>query len=168
MQEFLKCLGIARRDLHAHQDTRQVGPMVAIVEQRNIPRRVHRGEEAQQRTRPLRKLEPIEHLVGRMRRLAAHQVTNVSLRELVGGKVDGVEASLVERIGQLDRLTARRRSDADKDMRFRRIADAVVELGDVALTDDFAEPKEAPRLFGDRDSEDRLALLAVVGALCYK
>ena len=53
-------------------------------------------------------------------------------------------------------------------MRFRRVADSVVELGDVTLTDDSAEPEEAPGLFGDRDGKDRLALLAVVGALCHK
>ena len=54
-----------------------------------------------------------------------------------------------------------------------RVADAVVELGHVArcarqLADQFAEAAEAAALLGDRDGEQRFALLADLGALGHE
>ena len=53
----------------------------------------------------------------------------------------------------------------------RAVADAVVELGDVAraagqLADELAKAPEAAALLGDGDGQQRLAFLAHLGALC--
>ena len=99
-----------------------------------------------------------------MSRLPADEVTDVCLGQLVAGEVDRVEARCRERRGEFGGLSARRRRDADEHVRLGLVADSVVELGDVRATDDLAEPPEAARLLGNRDGEDRFALLAVVGA----
>src|SRR5260221_13204155 len=55
--------------------------------------------------------------------------------------------------------------DADEDMRFARIGDAVVELGDVAAAEGGAELLEAAGALRDGDREHRLAMLAELGLL---
>ena len=50
-------------------------------------------------------------------------------------------------------------------MRLARVAEAVVELGDVAAPEQAAELLEAAGPLGDRGREHRLARLAEVGAL---
>ena len=55
--------------------------------------------------------------------------------------------------------------DADEDVRDLRIGDAVVELGHRARADQLAEAPKAPALLGNRHREQRLALLADLGAL---
>ena len=54
---------------------------------------------------------------------------------------------------------------ADEDMRHALVGDAVVELGHRARTDELAEALERAALLGDRHREQRLALLAELGAL---
>src|SRR5438309_7393931 len=55
--------------------------------------------------------------------------------------------------------------DADEDVRFPRIGDAVVELGDVAAAKRRAERLEATRALGDGDREYCLPVLAKLGFL---
>ena len=57
------------------------------------------------------------------------------------------------------------RGDADEHVGLPLVGDPVAELRDVAIADDLAQPPEAPPLLGDRDREQRLALLADLGTL---
>ncbi len=63
------------------------------------------------------------------------------------------------------RFVAARDREADEDVRHLLVGDAVVELGDRARADQLAEALERAALLGDRHREQRLALLAELGAL---
>ena len=54
--------------------------------------------------------------------------------------------------------------DADEDVRDPGVGVPVIEFGDAAFAEQCAELAEAARPFGDRDRQDRFALLAELGA----
>ena len=66
---------------------------------------------------------------------------------------------------ELARLVPAGDLEPDEQMRDLRVGVAVVELGDRALADEADELAKAARPLGDRHREDRLALLAHLGAL---
>ena len=54
---------LVRRHLDADQDAAIVGAMIAVVEQADVPVRVHLAEEAGQRAGAFGKLEAVQQLV---------------------------------------------------------------------------------------------------------
>ena len=139
--------------------------MVAVVEEADVPAAAHAVEERHQRARPLGKLEAIEDLVVRRRRVPADEMADVELRHLVVGQVVGLDPAVLELREQLVGLAAVRDLDADEDVRDARIGIAIVEFGDLPLAEQLAEFAEASRPLGDRHREHRLALLAQLRAL---
>ena len=99
------------------------------------------------------------------RALAADHVAHVFGGQFVMRQVDCGVAVLSEGLRQLLVVAGTRRADADEHLRDGGIADAVVELGDVAIADQFAEALEAAALFRDRHREKRFARFADLGAL---
>jgi hypothetical protein len=83
---------VAGRHLQADQDAAVVGALVAVVEQADVPARVHGGQEAHQRARPLGELEAEEALVARQLAAPADHVPHMLLGQFVVGQVDGGEA----------------------------------------------------------------------------
>ena len=139
--------------------------MVAIVEQADVPAAAHAGQELHQRARPLRELEAVEDLVLRRRRVPADQVPDVQLRHLVVGQVVRLDPALPELGQQLLGLAPVRDLDPDEEVRDAGVGIAIVELGDRSLAEEPAELAEAARSLGNRHRENRLALLAQLGAL---
>ena len=86
------------------------------------------------------------------------------LGHLVVGKIVGLDAALVHRPQQVGGLAAVMDFDADEDVRDPGVGVPVIEFGDAALAEQCAELAEAARPFGDRDRQDRFALLAELGA----
>ncbi len=98
--------------------------------------------------------------------MAAYHVADMQLGQLVVGQVEHREALLAQAIDQrLARIVLRMGLHADEDVRFAVGVVAVVELGDLALADRLAEGLEAAWPLGDGHGDDRLALLAQLGAL---
>ena len=71
-------------------------------------------------------------------------------------------------IEESDRLGARSHLNADEDMGGTLVVVAVVELGDVARTDQRQELPVGARLLGQGNGENRLPLLADLGALGHE
>ena len=94
------CVAVGARNLDAHQDAAVVGALVAIVEEADVPARVHARQEAHQRARALRKDEAEEPLVGGEIAAPAHQMAKVLLGHLVVGQVEGRESGCREGIGE--------------------------------------------------------------------
>ena len=63
VQEVLKLLPSRLWHLQPHQNPAVVCTVIAVMKQRNIPARVHRGEKAHERSRPFRKLELVQALI---------------------------------------------------------------------------------------------------------
>src|SRR5690606_28783794 len=116
--------------------------------------------EIQQRARPLRKLEAEQFFV-LSHGAAADHVPHVNLRQLVVAQVPDL---VTERAKLFDEPRAFRlpvpKLYTGEDVRFGRIAVAIVELGDAAAPDRFAELPETPRLLRDLYCEEHLPLLA--------
>ena len=89
----------------------------------------------------------------------------MQLRHLVVGQVVGLDPPALQLGEQVPDLVAVGDLDADEQVRDLRVGIAVVELGDRALAEQRAELAEAAGPLRDRDGEDRLALLAQLGAL---
>ncbi|CAB3745559.1 hypothetical protein LMG27174_07339 [Paraburkholderia rhynchosiae] len=101
----------------------------------------------------------------RERRAAADHVTDMLLREFVEGQVDGRKTVRLECARDLCRFAAVPDLHAHKDMRGLRLCNPVIEFGDAARAEQFAEALEAAALFGDRHREHRFTCLADFGAL---
>src|SRR5262249_3473578 len=56
---------VVERHLEPAENPPEGGAVVAVVEQRDVPARAERRQELEQRARPLRELEAVEHLVAR-------------------------------------------------------------------------------------------------------
>ena len=118
--------------LESREHAAEVGAVVAVVEEADVPAAAERVEELEQRARPLRELEAAEPLVAGLRRAAADHVAHVQLGDLVVGEVDRRVAAA--RAGPR-RDGARRRAsrgEPDEDVRLARVREPVVELGDDA------------------------------------
>ena len=91
-------------------------------------------QEREQRAGALRKLEAVQQLVLEARHLAADEVADVQLRDLVVAHVEHGVALRRERGRELGGFgSAALQRHADEDARFRAGRVAVVELGDVAM-----------------------------------
>src|SRR5690349_16437060 len=64
-------------NLQAHQHAPHVGPVVAVVEERDVPVAAHVGEEVHERAGTFGELEAVEHLLARLARSPAHEVAHV-------------------------------------------------------------------------------------------
>src|SRR6266540_3635905 len=135
------------------------------MEHADVPAAAHAVQELHQRARPLGELEAVDDLVLGRRRVPTDEMAHVQLRHLVVGQVVCLDAASLELGEQFRRLVAAGDLDADEKVRDLRIRVAVVELGHLALAEQRAELAEAAGPLGDRHREDRLALLADLGAL---
>src|SRR3954453_7680217 len=67
VERALEARAVVRRHLNAGQDAPVVGPMVAVVEERDVPVVPEAVEELQERAGPLRELEAIDQFVPQAR-----------------------------------------------------------------------------------------------------
>src|SRR5262249_33768054 len=72
-EELAEGAVLTGRDLEADEHAAVVRPLVAVVEQGDVPVGRHAGEEAHERARALGELEAVEALVGGERRAAPHE-----------------------------------------------------------------------------------------------
>src|SRR5262249_27874503 len=82
-QERLELRPLGLRHFEAGEHAAEVGAVIAIVEEADVPAASQSVEKLQQRPGPLRKLESAQPLAGDMRRPAADHVPDVKLRHLV-------------------------------------------------------------------------------------
>src|SRR5438128_10065847 len=87
LQEAPELRHLRAWDLHADQHAAIVGPVVAVVEEADVPVRAHPREEAQQRARALGKFEAVDQLVAGERRVSAHQAAHVRLRQFAVSEI---------------------------------------------------------------------------------
>ena len=92
-------------------------------------------------------------------------MADVQLGHLVVGEVERLVAARVQLARQRRRVAPRVDADADEDVRLLAAVQAVVELGDDALAERDAEVAIGAGPLRDRHREQRLALLAELGAL---
>ena len=104
-------------DLEAGEHAAEVGAVVAVVEQADVPAAAQLLEELRQRAGPLGELEPAQPLVAHVGRAAADHVAHVQLGHLVVGEVDGLVAGGDQLRRQRRAVLARLRRDADEDVR---------------------------------------------------
>src|SRR5205807_6866302 len=139
---------------HAYQHAAEVGAVVAVVEEADVPVAAHPFQEPQESAWPLGEFEAVDELVARERGVAADHVADVELGHLVVGEIERAKAVALQRADYARGLVAALHADAGEDVRLLGVGDAVVELGDVARTDDGAELAEASGALGDGDGED--------------
>src|SRR5690606_35097888 len=156
------------RYLYAYQYAAVVVALVAVVEQTDVPVRVHRTQELHQGARPLWKLEAKQQLVFGQCRAPAHHVAQMRLGHLVTGKVYGREAFLAKTVRELLGFCRRADLQADKDMRIFRIGNPVIELGNCAAAHRLAQSQEAAPLFRQRQREYGFAGFADIGSLGHE
>ena len=159
---------VGGRHLDADEDASVVGALVPVVEQADVPARRHAREEAHERARPLREKEAVQPLVVGQRAASADHVANVLLRQFVVGQVERREAVLDEGADQLARFIPVDGRDSHEDMGDLCVGDAVVELGDRARAEQFAESAEAASLLRNRHREQRFSFFADLGAFCHE
>ena len=86
-KKAFELLAVTVWNLDADQDAAIVGAVVAIVEQADVPECAHAGEELQQCTGALGKLEAVENFMRHVRAVAADEVTHVQLGHFVAAHV---------------------------------------------------------------------------------
>ena len=137
------------------------------MEEAQVPAPAHGREKAHQCARALGELEAQQPLVAGAGAAADHEA-DVELRDLVARHVEHGEPR-EPRAAVLGRRRARFAAvegEADEDVRLVLARVAIVELGDLTrLPSWLAEIAEGARALGDRHCEDRLAVLAELGAL---
>ena len=104
-------------DLEAGQHAAEVGAVVAVVEQADVPAAAQLLEELRQRAGALGELEPAQPLVAHVRRAAAHHVADVQLGHLVVGQVHRLVAGARQLRRQRRAVLPRLRGEADEDVR---------------------------------------------------
>src|SRR5580765_1731677 len=82
-QEGRERLSLVGWDFESREDAAEVGAVVPIVKQADVPAAAERIEKLQERAWPFWKLKPADPLGRDMRRPAAHHMANVQLRDLV-------------------------------------------------------------------------------------
>ena len=136
-------------DLESGEHAAEVGAVIAVVEQADVPAPTELLEKLRERARTFGKLESAQPLVPHLGRMAADHVTHVQLGELVVGEIDGLVPSRRELRRQRRTVLARLRREADEDVRLLSSAQPVVELGHRAPADDRTELLERrPRFSG--------------------
>ncbi len=63
IEEGLECRAILRRDLEAGEDAAEVGAVIAVVEEADVPAAAELFEESHERPGPFGKLEAADELV---------------------------------------------------------------------------------------------------------
>mmetsp|Transcript_9617 Transcript_9617/g.22294 ORF Transcript_9617/g.22294 Transcript_9617/m.22294 type:complete len:496 (+) Transcript_9617:394-1881(+) len=134
--------------------------LVAVVEQADVPVRMHAGQEFHQRARPLRELEAEQALVAGQLAAATDHMPDMLLGELIVRQVQGLEASLAEGAGQPGGFIGLGDRNAHEDVGDAGIGDAVVELGHAARAEQFTEALEAAARLRNGHREQGLAALA--------
>jgi hypothetical protein len=109
-----------RGNLDPGEHAAVVRALVAAVEEADVPVLTHAVEEAHERSRALRKLEPIQHLVLGARGAAADEVAYVQLRHLVVAQVERTDPVSFERAGETLGLESPAHFEADEDVRIGR------------------------------------------------
>ncbi|RMW23417.1 hypothetical protein ALO97_05610 [Pseudomonas syringae pv. tagetis] len=140
--------------------------VVAVMEHRDGPAPAQAVEKVEQRARPLRELETQHHLIVDALGMPADHVTDVQFGQFIVGQVQH-RKTLAGQAGdqRAARVVLRMGLHADENVGFTVGVVAVVEFGDLALADGFAERLEAARLLGDGHGNDRFAAFAQLGAL---
>ncbi len=157
-----------RRHLHSHQHAPVIGTVVAVMKQADVPVRAHAVQELHQRTRPFREFEAVKQLVVGKRCVATHEMANVEFRHFVVGKIQGTQVMPLQHGDQFRGLLAVMHLDADKDVRFLGIGNAVVEFGDVAFAQQRTELLEAAGTLRNGHRENGFAFFAKLGVFRYK
>src|SRR5262249_49483761 len=153
------------RHLEAGEHAAEVGAVVTVVEEADVPPPAELVEEFEQGPWPLGELEAVEQLVAHLGRATAHHVADVELRHLVAGEVVGRVAEGAKSHGELQRVMARGGAQADEDVGALAPGEAIVELGHYPRPERRAEFAKGPGALGDGHAEHRLARLAELGAL---
>src|SRR6202000_2542482 len=89
----------------------------------------------------------------------------MQLGQFIVGQIEGGETLGLKSSQECGVLRAIARLDADENMRIGSVADAVVELGDIALAEHRAETAKAAALLRNGDGKNRLVVLAPLRAL---
>jgi hypothetical protein len=166
VKRALELRALSCRHLQPAQHATVGRPVVAVMEQRDVPAPADRVEEVHQRARSFRELETVEVLVGQAGHASADHEPHVHLGHLVAGHVDHCE-SVAAQVGD-DRLAldvSFGQLDAGEHMRRRRRRISVIELGDDASADLAQELAEAAGFLGDRHRQQAFGLVAQFGAL---
>ena len=133
------------------------------MEQADVPAVAHAGQETHQRARFFRKLEAIENFVFRTRRMAADHVAHMQLGQFVVAQVQRLQPAAAQRPDQLLCFLAVAHLHADKHPCLLRIVKTIIELGDIARTQQFAERLEAAGLLGNGHREYGFTVFADFG-----
>src|SRR5882672_4105362 len=166
LQMAQEILALGLRDLDAREHPAIVRAVIAIVEQRDVPRRAHGLQEAQQRTGTLREFEAEHEFIGQGAADAADHETHVEFCGLVGTHVDdAVTGRAQPRQYRGGILLARVQPKTHEQARTFRALVAVIEFRDVMLSEGTAETEKAPRLLGNIHGEQHFAAGPDVGAL---
>ncbi len=140
--------------------------MVSVMEHRDVPAPAKLAEEVEQRTRSLGELKTQHHFVHNLGRATTDHVTDVQFGQFVVGQVQHREPLFGQTGEQLAaRIVFRVRLYANENVRFAAGVVAIIEFGDLALADGFAECLEAARFFRNGYGDDGFAAFTQLGAL---
>src|SRR6266540_3448480 len=139
VEEMFEVRNVPGGHFEACEHAPEVGPVIAVVEQADVPAAAKLLEECHQRAWTLGELEPAEPLVHDLGASAADHVTDMQFCRLVSRQIDRRVAAVVQRRGDLCRVLTRARRNADEDVRDVPAAQPVVEFRDDAAADRGAE-----------------------------
>src|SRR5919109_4739618 len=157
VEALSELIELAVGHLEAREHAAEVGAVVAIMKQADVPAPAQCLEKLQERAGPLGEFKSAQPLVDHFLGAAANHVPYVQFRQLVVAEIDGLKPAVAERRGNLFCVTARANGDADEDVRTLASAEAIVELGDDARPERRAEREKCTALLGNGDREDGLA-----------
>ena len=104
-QELLELAHLVRRYLHADQHAAEVGAVVAVVEEADVPAGAHLRQEIHQGARLFREFEAVKQLAhalfADLRSVAADHVTDMVLGHFVIGQIQRRVAVLLQAFDQL-------------------------------------------------------------------
>src|SRR5882672_10887002 len=129
-EERLECGSVGVWNLEGREHTAEVGAMVAIVEQADVPAAAERVEKLEQRARSLGELKAAHPLGADMRRSAADHVAHVQLRHLISRQIRGFVALCVQLRRDALAIAPRPRRNPHENLRLFASAQPVVELRD--------------------------------------
>src|SRR5438128_4201750 len=76
---------LSRRHFQRGQHASEIGAVISVMEQRNIPSAAQRIEELKQRARPFGKFESAKALAFHITRVSSDHISDMQLREFVLG-----------------------------------------------------------------------------------
>src|SRR3954468_21530171 len=163
-EERFEADDVFRRHLESREHAAEVGAVVPVVEQADVPASAQLVEEFHQRPWTFGKLEAAEIFVLDGAAASPDHVPHVQLGDLIAGEIDRSIAGPFEAGRQRSGVLARARGNADKDVGAVAAAQPVIELGHDATPNRLAELAKCARALRDRDTENRLACLAELRA----